>query len=276
MILVTGGTGHLGRPIVSALQQRGHRVRVLARRPPSGSDVEYVKGDLATGEGLREAVVGVDEIIHAATNSPMAQRGRFTLADLLRSPSDVDVAGTEALLAAAEEANVAHFAHVSIVGLEHQTRMAYARRKLEAEEAVRSARVPWSIVRATVFYWLVERLFESMARQRILALPTHVTVEPVDSDEFAHYVVDRLAGGQRGQWSDFAGPQALTLVELMEQYLSLRGPQRRIRRAPLPRKFQDELSAGYTSPLAQRGTTTWTQWLQRSEAGMRPALRPAA
>src|SRR5690348_10290402 len=101
-ILVTGGTGHLGRPIVSALQAQGHRVRVLARRPPSDSQVEYVKGDLATGEGVRAAVMDVDEIIHAATNSPMAQRGRFTFADLLRSPSDVDVGGTKALLAAAE------------------------------------------------------------------------------------------------------------------------------------------------------------------------------
>ena len=272
-ILVTGGTGHLGRPIVSALQRQGHQVRVLARRPSSRTDVEHVKGDLATGEGVRRAVMGVDEIIHAATNSPMAQRGRFTFADLLRSPSDVDVGGTKALLAAAEEAGVAHFTHVSIVALERQTRMVYARRKLEAEAEVMRSGVPWSIVRATPFYWLAERMCESMAKQRILALPAQLTMEPVDSDEFAGYIVEGVADGRRGEWSDFVGPQTLTMVELMEQYLSLRGPERRIRRAPLPRKVQDALSVGSTSPFARRGTTTWAQWLRGAHGG---DLRPAA
>lgn len=275
-ILVTGGTGHLGRPIVSALQQQGHQVRVLARNPPRDTEVEYVKGDLATGEGVRAAVVDVDEIVHAATNSPMAQRGRFTFGDLVRSPSDVDVDGTTALLQAAEQAGVAHFVHVSIAGLERQTRMVYARRKLEAEAAVSRSGLPWSIVRASPFYWLMERLCEGMAGQRMLALPAHLTMDPVDSDEFAEYIVAGLAAGRRGAWSDFVGPQVLTLVELMEEYLSARGPERRIRRAPLPKRVQAALSVGETSPFARRGTTTWAEWLRRSRAGTHPSLRSAA
>ena len=80
-------------------------------------------------------MAGVDAIVHAATNSPAARRGRLRVADLVHSPADVDLDGTRALLAAAEAAAVARFVHVSIAGLEHMKGLAYTRRKLEAEES---------------------------------------------------------------------------------------------------------------------------------------------
>jgi uncharacterized protein YbjT (DUF2867 family) len=57
-ILVTGGTGHLGRAIVERLADRGDHVRVLARRPGDDRDIEWVRGDLATGAGVAEGVAG--------------------------------------------------------------------------------------------------------------------------------------------------------------------------------------------------------------------------
>ena len=263
-ILVTGGTGHLGQAIVSELEHEHHQVRILARAPHSDAHVEWITGDLATGDGLREAAADVDVVIHAATNSPAARRGRFKLGDFLHSPADVDVEGTTALLAAAERAKVKHFLHVSIVGLEHLGRLPYSRRKLEAERIVRRARVPWTIVRATAFYWLVERMFENMLKRPILALPADARMAPVDSDEFAQFIVACVGDGPRGDREDFAGPETLTMLELMEQYLAARGQQRRIRRAPLPTKVQAALTAGNTSPGGRLGTTTWAQWLRRS------------
>ncbi|HEX8243037.1 MAG TPA: NAD-dependent epimerase/dehydratase family protein, partial [Longimicrobium sp.] len=64
-ILVTGGTGTLGRDVVEMLRRRGHTVRVLSRRAASGDGV--VRGDLATGVGLAEAVAEVDTIVNAAS-----------------------------------------------------------------------------------------------------------------------------------------------------------------------------------------------------------------
>ncbi len=266
-VLVTGGTGHLGTAIIVRLKAADHQVRILARQPRSDAGVGWVKGDLATGEGVREAVVGVDAVIHAATNSPAAQRGRFTLRDFVRSPADVDVHGTSALLAATRGAGVERLVHVSIVGLEHLRLLPYARRKLAAEQLVRDSGVPSTIVRATGFDWLLERMFETMIEQPILALPAHATMSPVDSDEFADYVVECLCEGRLGACEEFAGPQALTLNGLMEAYLEAHGVRRRVRCAPLPRRLQAAITAGNTaaSPCARRGTITWAQWLERRE-----------
>lgn len=57
-VLVTGGTGHLGLDIVRMLKAEGKPVRILARNPGQTSDVEWIKGDLGTGQGVADAVAG--------------------------------------------------------------------------------------------------------------------------------------------------------------------------------------------------------------------------
>lgn len=266
-ILVTGGTGHLGRVIVNQLTEEGHEVRVLARQPGEDDAVEWVRGDLATGEGVPTAVSGAETVIHAATNSPVARRGTFRPLDFFRSPTDVDVEGTSALLRAAQESAVDHFVHVSIVGLAHMARVTpYSRVKLEAERIVKASGLPWSIVRATPFYWLLDRMLAKMTRWPVVLLPTDVHAQPVDSDEFAHFVAACVTDGRRGEREDFAGPEALTLREVAEQHMAVRGRKRRIWNAPLPGRVTSALEAGSTSPGARLGTTTWGEWLRRSSA----------
>ena len=145
---------------------------------------------------MAEAVAGAAVVVHAATNSPAAQRGRYRLGDLVRSPTDVDVDGTRALLEAAAETGVEHFVHVSIVGLPQMARVPYASVKIAAEELVRTSPVPWSIVRTTGFYWLLDRLLAGMTRRRVVFLPAGVSMQPVDSDDFADYVVETAMGGR--------------------------------------------------------------------------------
>jgi len=66
-ILVTGGTGTLGRLVVQRLVDSGRRVRVLSRRTlDAGQHIELTTGDLARGEGIDAAVNGVKTIIHCA------------------------------------------------------------------------------------------------------------------------------------------------------------------------------------------------------------------
>jgi uncharacterized protein YbjT (DUF2867 family) len=258
-VLVTGGTGHLGRDIVARLMAQGDRVRVLARNPGTDPSIEWIRGDLGTGTGIARAVAGVDAIVHAATNSPAAQRGGLRPGDFTHSPSDVDVTGTGELLAQAGRAGVSHFVHISIVGVQ-QARVPYSRIKAAAENLVRQGPVPWSIVAATPFYWLAARMMDTMANRRLWPLPSNVYWQPVDSTEFADYVVECLDEGPQGRRDDFAGPQILTLVDMAHQYQSARGIRRRIVGVPLPGFAVRAMGPG-TSPHGRRGKVTWSEWL---------------
>ena len=104
-VLVTGGTGHLGRDLVTRLKG-SFQVRVLARSPGSDPDVEWIRGDLATGEGIADALAGSQTVIHAATLSPAARRGYILPKDLWSSPPEVDRDGTTRLLDHAAAAGV--------------------------------------------------------------------------------------------------------------------------------------------------------------------------
>jgi len=208
-VLVTGGIGHLGRDTVQLMKARGDQVRVLARTPGQDPDVEWIQGDLSTGAGIREAVAGRHTIVHAATHSPAAQRGYLRMGDFLRSPPDVDIHGTRRLLDEAARAGAEHVLYVSIVGVQ-QSRFPYSRLKGAAENLVREGAVPWSIMPATGFYWLLARMLDTMAKRRIWPLPSNLAMQPGDSAEFAEYGIECVADGPRGDLMDFGGPETST------------------------------------------------------------------
>jgi uncharacterized protein YbjT (DUF2867 family) len=68
-VLVTGGTGTLGRLVVARLRDAGCDVRVLSRRRAAADGMAFVTGDLATGEGIEAAVDGAGTIVHCAGSS---------------------------------------------------------------------------------------------------------------------------------------------------------------------------------------------------------------
>src|SRR3989441_10185804 len=157
-VLVTGGTGTLGRDVVMLLRQSGHRARIRSREPRG--HVDAVRGDLKTGAGLIKALAGMDAIVHAAsaTRDPMA--GRAT-----------DVRGTRRLLELARDANIGHVVYISIVGIDGVP-YPYYRTKVAAETVVREDMVPWSILRATQFHSFMELLLRAFARlPGVIALP---------------------------------------------------------------------------------------------------------
>src|SRR5918998_4917063 len=139
-ILVTGGSGSLGSRVVDRLRYPGREVRVLSRSGRPGT----VQGDLLTGEGLKDAVKGVDVIVHCAS-SPTKTR-------------QIDVEGTERLLRAAAREGVSHFVFISIVGVDRNPYYPYYRMKLEIERIIERSPVPGTILRATQFHEFVLRI----------------------------------------------------------------------------------------------------------------------
>jgi uncharacterized protein YbjT (DUF2867 family) len=120
-------------------------------------------------------------------------------------------------------------------------------------------------------------MLANVVKRRALLLPTGVRMQPVNSDDFAEFVVACVTDSRRaGEREDFAGPETLTVRELAEEYLAARGLRRRIWKAPLPRRVTSALQAGSTTPDARRGATTWAAWLRRSGAAAATEDRPAA
>jgi uncharacterized protein YbjT (DUF2867 family) len=264
-VVVTGGTGHLGRDLVARLKS-SYQVRVLARSAGSDPDVEWIRGDLATGEGIAAALAGSQTLIHAATLSPAARRGYFLPKDMWSSPAEVDRDGTARLLAEATSAGVGHLVYVSIVGIDHP-RVPYLRRKLEAENLVRESPIPWSIARAAQFHWLLDRLLGKMARLPVLPLPSGVSLEPVDTTDFADYLVEAAVKGPGGRLTDFGGPEVLSLSQAFDQWRRIRQRSVRSFAIPLPSRARKAAAAmSLSEPGSRHGTVTWADWMRTHAA----------
>src|SRR5262249_47134108 len=131
-ILVTGGTGTLGRALVPRLAADRPEVRVLSRRPrpPSAQPHTWFTGDLRRNQGIEEAVAGADVIVHCAT----AARGD-------------DTAATN-LIGAARRAGAPHLVYISIVGVD-RVPPRYYRTKLRAERPVSASAPPRTVLPTT-------------------------------------------------------------------------------------------------------------------------------
>ena len=264
-VVVTGGTGHLGRDLVARLKT-SYRVRVLARSPGSDPDVEWIRGDLASGEGIAGALEGSQTVIHAATLSPAARRGYFVPKDFWSSPAAVDRDGTARLLTEAAAVGVDHLIYVSIVGID-MPRVPYLRRKLEAENLVRQSSVPWSIARAAQFHWLIDRMLGKMARLPVVPMPASLPLEPVDTTDFADHLVVAVGNGPGGRLVDFGGPEVLTFSEAFDEWRRIRRPRVRSVALPLPSRVRKAAAAmSLSEPGSRRGTVTWAEWLRTHEA----------
>jgi uncharacterized protein YbjT (DUF2867 family) len=261
-VLVTGGTGGLGREVVGKLAVAGYTVRVMSRRPrPDAQDsaVEWARADLTSGDGLREAVADVHTIVHTATNSPLSGT-KLTDAWFGR----VDIDGTKRLLDHAREAGVVHVVYISIVGID-RVPFIYYRQKLQAEAFVQASGIPWSILRATQFHSLIDAMLRRAIRLPIALLPTDFQFQPVDTHEVADRLAESVAVGPGGRLPDLGGPQAHTLGGMAKVWMTARGLSKRVVRLPLPGKFATALRRGaLLCPGGERGAITWAEWVEET------------
>lgn len=249
-VLVTGGTGTLGRHVVMQLRQAGHRARILSRQPRG--HVDAVQGDLTSGAGLVKAVAGMDAIIHAASATREPRRG-----------SAVDVLGTRRLLAMARDAGVQHVVYVSIVGVD-RVAYPYYRTKLAAEAVVRENLVPWSILRATQFHDFMEFLLGGFSRvPGLTAIPVAWQFQPVDAREVASRLAGVVAADPAGMLPDFGGPEIQDFKSIAKLWLSAHKSNRRIVDLPVPFKLSRQISrGGLLCPDQKVGKVTFAEHLE--------------
>jgi uncharacterized protein YbjT (DUF2867 family) len=268
LILVTGGTGTLGRRVVARLRDARRDVRVLsrqAREPEEG--VEYVTGDLDTGDGVEAALQGAGTVIHLAG----AQKG------------DGEKAAT--LVAAASRAGVRHLVHISVVGVDRvpvesgvdRAMFGYFESKRAAEEAIAGSGVPWTTLRATQFHDLMLTTGRGMAKLPVIPVPSGVRFQPVDADDVAARLVELALGEPAGLAPDIGGPRVYAMAELVRGYLRAAGKHRLIVPLRLPGKAARAVREGANLSLERSvGRTTWEEFLaERVGVSGEPSPNPA-
>ncbi|MGW4891221.1 SDR family oxidoreductase [Kitasatospora sp. NPDC004240] len=249
-ILVTGGTGTLGRHVVPLLTEAGHHVRVLSRHPHEAADgVAYVAGDLVRGEGVDAAVAGADIVLHLAGG-----------------PKGDDVA-TAHLVRAAQRARVRHLVHISVIGVD-RVPLAWFRMKLAAEEAVTGSGLPWTVLRAAQFHDLALTVVDKMTKLPVVPAPGGLRWQPVDARDVAARLVELTLDEPAGLVPDLAGPAVYDLGDLARSYLRARGKRRPLLPVRMPGKVGRAYRAGDNLTLrgADRGHRTWEEFLAERAA----------
>jgi uncharacterized protein YbjT (DUF2867 family) len=243
----------LGRPVVAELVRRGHDVRVLSRNPPRlpqpGSTHHAV--DLVSGAGLRDALAGVDAVVEAANTQGSGRKATPVLVD-----------GTRRLLDAEALEGVGHHVAISIVGVD-AVPLSYYRAKLAQERLVEQGPMAWSIVRATQFHELLDWIFTTTARARIVPA-MGFPLAPVDPRVVARALADAAEAGPGGRLAPVAGPQAAPLRELAHDRARARGRRVLALPQPLARGMRRALAGGALVPGDEARTAgpSFAEWLR--------------
>jgi uncharacterized protein YbjT (DUF2867 family) len=161
MILVTGGTGFVGRALIRQLVANGQQVRTLIRPSaqtpnlPRGVPVEVAVASLNDERGLRAALRGVEVIYHLAGAEHQGARANVL---------EVDARGTFNLASAAAEARVRRFFYVSHLGADRSSYYPLFKVKGIAEEHIRRSGLPYTIFRTALLYGPEDHFTTALAR----------------------------------------------------------------------------------------------------------------
>jgi uncharacterized protein YbjT (DUF2867 family) len=244
-IAVAGATGRVGDHLVDVLGQRGHEVVAISRS--TGVDV-------ITGEGLREALEGVEVVVDVATG-----------------PSPEEVAATEFFTTAARNlqevgaaAGVKRLVVVSIIGTDRYTG-GYGAAKQAHERAAQAGTIPARILRAAQFHEFVPLLMEWGRRGDVVQVPKMRT-QLVAARTVAEALAD-LGLAQSAPADgipEVAGPREERLAEMARLVVKRRGDDVRIEEVSDPDDPDREINESgglLPGPNATLAGPTFEEWL---------------
>ena len=241
---VTGATGRLGSQLVDVLERQGHEVVPIARS----------KGvDVITGQGLAEALEGVDAVVDLAT-SPTPDEHEAT---------EFFTTSTRNLQEAGVKAGVKRIVVVSIIGIERFT-TGYNAAKLAQEKAALAGPIPTRIVRAAQFNEFVEQLLD-WGRQGDVAYVPAMRTQVVAARAVAEAVAELLADPEpAGPTVEVAGPRPERLVELARLLATHRGDSLRVVETKdyFPEGDVYDSDAPLPGPGAKLVGPTYEEWLE--------------
>ena len=241
-IAVAGATGRVGRHTVEVLQEAGHEVVPMSRS--TGVDV-------VTGEGLSEALAGVDSIVDAATSGQEGAEEFFT-------------ASARNLQEVGERAGVQRIVVVSIIGIDKAT-TGYLAAKVVHEQAIQSGPIPVRILRAAQFHEFVPQFLEWGRQGDVIYVP-EMRTQLVAARTVAEALADLVNGSETSAAAilEIAGPREESLVDVAKLLTARRDDSVRIEAVSDPDDPEQALYASgalLPGPDAVLAGPTFEQWL---------------
>ena len=247
-IAVAGATGRVGRHIVDILESRGYDVVPMSRS--NGVDV-------ITGEGLDEALSGVDAIIDVATGPSPDQQ----------AATEFFTTSARNLQEAGERAGVRRLVVVSIIGIDRFSG-GYNAAKVAQEQALLAGPIPVRIVRAGQFHEFVEEIMR-WGTQGDVSYVWKMRTQLVSARTVAEEVVEVAtapdAEFDAAQTIEVAGPREERLVEVARLVAARRGEGLRVEEQSDGTYPDSELyanGAALPGPGAKLAGPTFEEWLE--------------
>lgn len=239
VLLLTGATGTIGRPLLRRLITAGLPVRCLVRDPrrlgPDRVHVQIALGDLGDHLSFRNALRGVDTVIHLA--SVIRDQPHGSLEEL------VGVASWR-LVRAAEREGVRRFILFSVTGASPRAEPRLLKAKAHAEQALMESELPWTIFAASMVYAPADhylRLLERLALLPVMPIPGdgRARFEPVWTEDVVQATLAALPGAAHGTAAEcrrfeLAGPETLESREIVRLVQAAAGRRRPIVPVPVP------------------------------------------
>jgi uncharacterized protein YbjT (DUF2867 family) len=234
MILLTGATGTIGTPLLRRLVTANEPVRCLVREPrrlgPERVRVQIALGDLGNPASFRNAMRGVDTVVHLAAAIRDQPGG---------SIEELDAVATLRLVRAAERAGVKRFFFFSAIGASLHSPARFFRAKALAEEAVEEADLETVIFAPSITYspgdpWIT--LLDRLTRLPVAPVSGGggALYQPIWADDVADCVMGALKGANGNGRYELAGPEALSYDGIVKTALRAFGRRRRLLHVPLP------------------------------------------
>jgi len=225
VLLLTGATGLVGSALLHRLTAAGQPVRCLVRDPRRlGADrvrVQIALGDLADPPSFRNAMRGVDTVVHLAAAIRDQPVG---------SIEELNAIATWRMVQAAERAGVEHFVHLSSLGAASHDRTRFLRAKALAERAVLDSHVRHTVLSPSLVYAHGDRFMTLLERIAMLSPVMLVSgrgralYQPIWAQDVADCVMAALSAANGCKHYELAGPEVLSHQQIVE--LMLRGAGR--------------------------------------------------
>jgi uncharacterized protein YbjT (DUF2867 family) len=241
-VVIIGGTGLIGRKLAARLESNGHHV--VAASPSTGINS-------LTGEGLNEVLTGADVVVDV-TNSPSFE-DNAVLNFFRRS--------TEHLLSAAAAASLAHYVALSVVGADRIRDSGYLRAKRAQEEMIEAGGVPYTVLRATQFFEFLNAIADGATKGNAVYMSPS-KFQPVAADDVAATLAEIATGQPKNGVVELAGPEASSMAEFIQSFLSSKGDERKVISDPDAKYFGAVLDKDGLAPSGQfiAGPTRVADW----------------